>query len=335
MGNKAKLGANAILGVSMAVCKAGAAHKGVPLYRHIADLAGVKDVIMPVPCLNVINGGSHAGKKLAMQEFMVLPLGATCFSEAMRMGSELYHHLKALIKKKYGLDATAVGDEGGFAPNFQNNGEALELLVEAIKKAGYEGKIMIGMDIAASEFFKNGKYDLDFKNPETKEEDWITSDQLLEMYQGFIKDYPVVSIEDPFDQDDWEGYAKLTASTEIQIVGDDLLVTNPKRISTLSRRRPATGSCSRSTRLAALPRPSRPTTWPRPRAGALWCLTGPERLRTASLLTLLLVLAQARSRLVPPADQRDSPSITSSWELRRNSALTPSTPELSSERESN
>ena len=139
---------------------------------------------MPVPCLNVINGGSHAGNKLAMQEFMVLPLGATCFSEAMRMGSELYHHLKALIKKKYGLDATAVGDEGGFAPNFQNNGEALELLVEAIKKSGYEGKIMIGMDIAASEFFKDGKYDLDFKNPETKEEDWITSDQLLEMYQG-------------------------------------------------------------------------------------------------------------------------------------------------------
>ena len=157
---------------------------GVPLYRHIADLAGVKDVMMPVPCLNVINGGSHAGNKLAMQEFMVLPLGASCFSEAMRMGSELYHHLKALIKKKYGLDATAVGDEGGFAPNFQNNGEALELLVEAIKKSGYEGKIKIGMDIAASEFFKNGKYDLDFKNDESKEEDWISSDQLLEMYQG-------------------------------------------------------------------------------------------------------------------------------------------------------
>ena len=142
--NKNKLGANAILGVSMAVCKAGAAHKGVPLYRHIADLAGVKDVLMPVPCLNVINGGSHAGNKLAMQEFMVLPTGASCFSEAMRMGSELYHHLKALIKTKYGLDATAVGDEGGFAPNFQNNGEALELLVEAIKKSGYEGKMKIG-----------------------------------------------------------------------------------------------------------------------------------------------------------------------------------------------
>jgi len=167
--NKNNLGANAILGVSMAVCKAGAAHKGVPLYRHIADLAGQKDVIMPVPALNVINGGSHAGNKLAMQEFMILPTGASCFSEAMRMGSELYHHLKSIIKKKYGLDATAVGDEGGFAPNFQNNGEALELLVEAIKKSGYDGKIQIGMDIAASEFFKNGKYDLDFKNPECQE----------------------------------------------------------------------------------------------------------------------------------------------------------------------
>jgi len=239
--NKNKLGANAILGVSMAVCKAGAAHKGVPLYRHIADLAGVKDVMMPVPCLNVINGGSHAGNKLAMQEFMVLPTGASCFSEAMRMGSELYHHLKALIKKKYGLDATAVGDEGGFAPNFQNNGEALELLVEAIQKSGYEGKIKIGMDIAASEFFKNGKYDLDFKNPDTKEADWIDSDALLEMYKGFIKDYPVVSIEDPFDQDDWAGYAKLTSETQIQIVGDDLLVTNPKRIMTAIEKKACNG----------------------------------------------------------------------------------------------
>merc|ERR1712045_809749 len=230
--NKNNLGANAILGVSMAVCKAGAAHKGVPLYRHIADLADVKDVVMPVPALNIINGGSHAGNKLAMQEFMILPTGAGSFSEALKMGSEIYHHLKAAIKAKYGLDATAVGDEGGFAPNFQNNQEAINLCVEAIEKAGYTGKIKIGMDVAASEFFKNGKYDLDFKNPETKEEDWISSDQLLEMYQGFIRDYPVVSIEDPFDQDDWEGYAKLTANTEIQIVGDDLLVTNPKRIST-------------------------------------------------------------------------------------------------------
>lgn len=228
--NKNKLGANAILGVSMAICKAGAAHKGVPLYRHIADLAGLKDVIMPVPAFNIINGGSHAGNKLAMQEFMILPTGASNFSEAMKMGSETYHHLKAAIKAKYGLDATAVGDEGGFAPNFQNNEEAINLCVEAIEKAGYTGKIKIGMDVAASEFYREGKYDLDFKNPESKAEDWISNDKLCEMYQGFIKNAPVVSIEDPFDQDDWEGWTKLTGSTEIQIVGDDLTVTNPKRI---------------------------------------------------------------------------------------------------------
>lgn len=117
---------------------------------------------------------------------MILPTGASSFSEAMRMGTELYHHLKSLIKNKYGLDATAVGDEGGFAPNFQNNQEALELLVEAIKKSGFEGKIQIGMDIAAAEFYKNGKYDLDFKNPDTKEEDWISSDELREMYKVII-----------------------------------------------------------------------------------------------------------------------------------------------------
>merc|ERR1712050_416341 len=230
--NKNNLGANAILGVSMAVCKAGAAHKGVPLYRHIADLAGVKDVVMPVPALNIINGGSHAGNKLAMQEFMILPTGAASFSEAMKMGSEVYHHLKLLIKAKYGLDATAVGDEGGFAPNFQNNMEAIKLCEDAIAKAGYTGKIKIGMDVAASEFFKDGKYDLDFKNKDSKPEDWITSDELCEMYKGFVKDAPVVSIEDPFDQDDWAGWTKLTAETDIQIVGDDLTVTNPKRIQT-------------------------------------------------------------------------------------------------------
>merc|ERR1711992_236760 len=230
--NKNKLGANAILGVSMAVCKAGAAHKGVPLYRHIADLAGIKEVMMPVPARNIINGGSHAGNKLAMQEFMILPTGATTFSEAMKMGSEVYHHLKLLIKAKYGLDATAVGDEGGFAPNFQSNAEAIKLREDAIAKAGYTGKIKIGMDVAASEFFKDGKYDLDFKNKDSKPEDWISSDALCEMYKGFVKDAPVVSIEDPFDQDDWAGWTKLTAETDIQIVGDDLTVTNPKRIQT-------------------------------------------------------------------------------------------------------
>uniref|UniRef100_A0A8C9X371 phosphopyruvate hydratase n=1 Tax=Sander lucioperca TaxID=283035 RepID=A0A8C9X371_SANLU len=225
----AKFGANAILGVSLAVCKAGAAEKGVPLYRHIADLAGNPEVILPVPAFNVINGGSHAGNKLAMQEFMILPVGASTFKEAMRIGAEVYHNLKNVIKEKYGKDATNVGDEGGFAPNILENKEALELLKNAIAKAGYTDKIVIGMDVAASEFYKGGKYDLDFKSPDDPSR-YISPDQLADLYRSFVKDYPVVSIEDPFDQDDWEAWTKFTASTSIQVVGDDLTVTNPKRI---------------------------------------------------------------------------------------------------------
>uniref|UniRef100_A0A8C2XIP4 phosphopyruvate hydratase n=1 Tax=Cyclopterus lumpus TaxID=8103 RepID=A0A8C2XIP4_CYCLU len=227
--NKSKFGANAILGVSLAVCKAGAAEKGVPLYRHIADLAGNPEVVLPVPAFNVINGGSHAGNKLAMQEFMILPVGASSFKEAMRIGAEVYHNLKNVIKEKYGQDATNVGDEGGFAPNILENKEALELLKNAIGKAGYTDKIVIGMDVAASEFYKGGKYDLDFKSPDDPSR-YISPDKLADLYRSFVKDYPVVSIEDPFDQDDWEAWAKFTASTSIQVVGDDLTVTNPKRI---------------------------------------------------------------------------------------------------------
>ncbi|GAA51601.1 Enolase [Clonorchis sinensis] len=228
--NKEKLGANAILGVSLAVCKAGAAQRNLPLYRHIASLAGNNDVILPVPAFNVINGGSHAGNKLAMQEFMIMPTGATSFKEAMQMGSEVYHNLKSVIKAKYGLDACNVGDEGGFAPNIQDNMEGLQLLNEAIAKAGYTGKVKIAMDSAASEFHKDGKYDLDFKNPNSPPNTWISSDALGDVYKSMISKYPIVSIEDPFDQDDWGAFAKLTGETSIQIVGDDLTVTNPIRV---------------------------------------------------------------------------------------------------------
>jgi len=168
-----------------------------------------------------------------MQEFMILPTGASSFTEAMKMGSETYHHLKNVIKKDFGLDATAVGDEGGFAPNIQNNKDALVLIKKAIELAGYTGKIEIGMDVAASEFYTKDKtYDLDFKNPNTDKSKWISSSQLADLYLEFIKEYPMVSIEDPFDQDDWEAWTAITAKTNIQIVGDDLTVTNPKRIQT-------------------------------------------------------------------------------------------------------
>jgi enolase len=234
---KSKLGANAILAVSMAVCKAGAAAKKVPLYEHIAALAGnsTEEMFLPVPAFNIINGGSHAGNKLAMQEFMILPVGATTFTEAMKMGSEVYHNLKSVIKKKYGQDACNVGDEGGFAPNILANEEGLNLVVEAIEKAGYTGKVKIGMDVAASEFYTEAKmYDLDFKTEgDAKDKtQTISGDQLTAIYEGFCKNYPVISIEDPFDQDDFAAYGKMTANmgTNCQIVGDDLLVTNPKRV---------------------------------------------------------------------------------------------------------
>ncbi|GAX82478.1 hypothetical protein CEUSTIGMA_g9905.t1 [Chlamydomonas eustigma] len=229
--NKGKLGANAILAVSMAVCKAGAAEKGVPLYQHIADLAGNKKLVLPVPAFNIINGGSHAGNALAMQEFMIMPIGASTFSEALRMGSEVYHTLKGIIKAKYGQDACNVGDEGGFAPNISSNEEGLSLVTAAIEKAGFTGKVKIGMDIAASEFITDDKmYDLNFKIQPNDGSDKKTAAQMLEMYNEFVTKYPVVSIEDPFEQDDWEPAVTLTAENTCQVVGDDMLVTNPARV---------------------------------------------------------------------------------------------------------
>lgn len=232
--SKSSLGANAILAVSMAVCRAGAASMQIPLYEHIANLAGRKTdkYVMPVPSFNVINGGSHAGNRLACQEFMILPLGAQSFREALIIGCEVYHTLKSCIKKKYGQDACNVGDEGGFAPSVQDNNEALDILMDAIKKSGHEAKVKIGTDVAASEFWINGKYDLDFKNPNSPPEMKKSGEELSNYYKDWLTKYPFVSIEDPFDQDDWPSYSKFTKEVgkDVQIVGDDLLVTNTKRI---------------------------------------------------------------------------------------------------------
>merc|ERR1712187_1071321 len=184
--NKSKLGANAILGVSMACCRAGAAEQGLQLFEYINKLAGGPKMTMPVPCFNVINGGVHAGNFLAFQEFFLIPVGASSFTEAMKMGSETYHTLKGIIKKKYGLDSTAVGDEGGFAPALQDPEEGLKLLVEAIELAGHSGKILIGADPASSEFWKGQEnvYDLDFKNPNPKPENKRSRAQMVETYKA-------------------------------------------------------------------------------------------------------------------------------------------------------
>merc|ERR1719421_2048392 len=235
--NKSKLGANAILGVSMAAAKAGAEVKGVPLYKHIASLAGcpTDKMVLPIPCFNVINGGSHAGNKLAFQEYFIIPVGASSFKEAIRIGAECYHTLKGIIKKKFGGDATLIGDEGGFAPPCDAR-QGVELVMEAIQKAGYRDVCKIGMDVAASEFKVENEdcYDLGTwyaeaeKTPELK----MTGAQLGEFYASLCKDFPIITIEDPFDQDDWAAWAGMTASIggPTQVVGDDLTVTNVDRV---------------------------------------------------------------------------------------------------------
>ena len=231
--SKSNLGANAILGVSIAVCRAGAVATGEPLYRHIANLAGNRELTLPVPSFNIINGGSHAGNALAMQEFMVLPTGAGSFSEALQIGCEVYQTLSKVIRKRYGQDAVNVGDEGGFAPNISSNEEGLALVREAIEAAGYWGRVDLGMDVAASEFLTgSGNYDLNFKNQPNDGSQVVSGDELLDIYSNFCENYPMVSIEDPFDQDDWKNWSKMTAKhgDKVQIVGDDLLVTNPSRI---------------------------------------------------------------------------------------------------------
>jgi len=221
--NKSKLGANAILGVSLAVAKAAANCVGLPLYRYIG---GVNAKELPVPMMNILNGGKHADNNVDIQEFMILPVGASSFAEALRMGTEVFHNLKSVLKKK-GYN-TAVGDEGGFAPNLSSNEEALEVIVEAIHKAGYKpgDDICLGLDVAASELFKDGKYHL------AGEGLAMTSAQMVEYYTNLVNKYPVISIEDGLAEDDWEGWQQLTQALgrKVQLVGDDLFVTNTEKL---------------------------------------------------------------------------------------------------------
>ena len=220
--NKSKLGANAILGVSLAVAKAAALSADLPLFRY---LGGPNAHVLPVPMMNVINGGAHADTNVDVQEFMILPIGAETYREGLRWGVEIYHALKGLLKDK-GL-ATGLGDEGGFAPNLESNRAALDLLMEAIVKAGYTpGKdIALGLDVAATEFFADGKYSFEGKK--------LSADELIAYYSELVAAYPLVTIEDPLSEDDWDGWAKITAALgdKVQLVGDDLFVTNPSRLS--------------------------------------------------------------------------------------------------------
>lgn len=228
--NKGELGANAMLAVSIAACKAGAAEKDVPLYKHIADLYGKPSAVLPVPAFTVISGGKHAGNYLAIQDIMILPIGAHTFEEALQMGCETYHHLKAIITRKYGSIGCNVGDDGGFAPNISSFTEGLDLVMEAINRAGYADKIKLAMDVAATEFCIGKKYELDFKSPNESGQNFKTGEDMIEMYTCLCKDYPIVSIEEPFDKDDWELTKRFTSLDVCQVVGDESLMSDPKRV---------------------------------------------------------------------------------------------------------
>ena len=219
--NKGGLGANAILGVSLAVARAAANAADLELYKY---LGGPNAHVLPVPMLNILNGGSHADSNVDIQEFMIAPIGAPTFSEALRTGVEVYHSLKAVLKER-GL-STGLGDEGGFAPDLESNRAALDLISEAIERAGYTvgADVALALDVASSEFFENGTYAFEGKQ--------LSSDEMAAYYEELVRDYPLVSIEDPLDENDWEGWKTLTASvgTKVQLVGDDLFVTNPERL---------------------------------------------------------------------------------------------------------
>ena len=219
--NKSALGANAILGVSLATARAASVSANQSLFAY---LGGSKAKTLPVPMMNILNGGAHADTNVDIQELMIAPIGADSFKESLRWGAEIYHSLKSVLKKK-GL-ATSIGDEGGFAPNLDSNRAALDLILVAIEGAGFKvgSQIALAMDVAATEFFNEGKYEFEGKS--------LTSEQMITYYSDLVSNYPLVSIEDPLDEDDWSGWAKLTAELgeKIQIVGDDLFVTNPERL---------------------------------------------------------------------------------------------------------
>ena len=219
--NKANLGANAILGVSLAVAKAASVSAGLPLYRYVG---GPNAHVLPVPMMNIINGGAHADSDVDIQEFMIAPIGAESFGEALRMGAEVYHALKSVLKSK-GL-STGLGDEGGFAPNLPSNRAALELIVEAIGKAGFKvgSEIALALDVAANELFKDGNYVVEGQTKSTAD--------MISYYTGLVNDFPIVSIEDPLAEDEWSAWQQITAAIgdKVQIVGDDLFVTNTERL---------------------------------------------------------------------------------------------------------
>ena len=322
--NKGKLGANAILGVSLAVANAAAASADLPLYKY---LGGPNAHVLPVPLMNILNGGSHADSDVDIQEFMIVPIGAETFSEGLRWGVEVYHNLKSVLQAK-GL-STGLGDEGGFAPNLPSNRAALDLIQEAIKNAGYTpGKdIALALDVASSEFFKDGAYQFEGKA--------LSATEMSAYYAELVADYPLVSIEDPLDENDWDGWKTLTDTIgdKVQLVGDDLFVTNPAILQRGIDTKTANSLLVKVNQIGSLTEtldavsawPSVPVTPPSPR-------TAPAKPRTPPLPTSRLPPTRARSRPVPRHAPSALPSTTSSCASKRNSTTPHATPDAAPSR---
>lgn len=228
--NKSRLGANAIMCVSLVIAKAGAAKKGVPLYRHISDMGEVTTIILPVPHFTILTGGVLASNGLPFQEYSIMPTGASSFVDAMKIGTEIYRYVKNVIRSKYSVEKTYVSDSGGFAIPLESHRDALLFLTDVIKQCGYTGKAEIAINAAASDMFKDGAYDLEFKNPNSNPQEYMSSDKLAEIYLDNMKEFPVCSVEDAFEFDDWAAWSNLASRTQGQVFGNDLTQTNLRRV---------------------------------------------------------------------------------------------------------
>ncbi|KAI5633482.1 enolase [Phthorimaea operculella] len=243
--NKSRLGSNAIMAVSMVVAKAGAAKKGVPLYRHISDMAGITTLILPVPHFVILNGGVLSTNGLPMQEYSIMPTAASSFSDAMRMGTEIYTHVKHLIKEKYGVTATYASDNGGFSVPLGGHRDALLFLTDAIKQCGYFGKVEVAINAAAGDMYKDGAYDFDFKNPNSNPQEYFAAEKLAEVYLDNMKEFSVCSVEDPFDFEDWAAWIQLQSRTTSQLLANELTQSNMRRINMAIDKKACNSVCIR------------------------------------------------------------------------------------------
>ncbi|GBP75091.1 Enolase [Eumeta japonica] len=251
--NRSRLGANSILCVSIVVAKAGAAKKGVPLYRHISDLGEVSSIFLPVPHFTILSGGVLTCNSLPFEEYTVLPIGATSYTEAVRIGTDFYHKVKVLLEERFGVECTNfVADNGGFTAPFENHKDAITFLNQAIRQCEMQGKLMIGINASASSFYKDGAYDIDFKNPNSNPQEYLSADKLCELYLENMREFPVVSVEDPFNSEEWAAWSNITMRTQNQVLANNLTQTNLRQVSLVIEKKAANSVTLRLSQCATI-----------------------------------------------------------------------------------